>query len=49
MNEELLEDEFSLDLRVSHSDVSSSSAASTDFGCGTSRTSACTDTLSGCC
>ncbi|MBO8202423.1 hypothetical protein ACFW4X_00425 [Streptomyces smyrnaeus] len=50
MSEDLLEDEFSLDLRVGHAEASTSSAAATDNGgCATSRTSLCTDTLSGCC
>ncbi|MDF4253651.1 MULTISPECIES: hypothetical protein [Streptomyces] len=50
MNEELLDDEFALDLRVGHTAVSTSSAAATNNGgCETSRTSLCTDTLSTCC
>ncbi|MDT0300620.1 hypothetical protein [Streptomonospora wellingtoniae] len=50
MSEELLEDEFSLDLRIDHTTVSTSSAAATNNGgCETSRTSLCTDTLSTCC
>ncbi|MGP3985880.1 hypothetical protein [Streptomyces sp. 3N207] len=49
MNEEMLEDEFSLDLRVGYSEASSHSGGVTNDTCGTSRTSACTDTLSTCC
>ncbi|QVQ53398.1 hypothetical protein J4H86_06470 [Spiractinospora alimapuensis] len=50
MSEELLEDEFSLDMRIGHTTVSTSSAGATNNAASiTSRTSLCTDTLSGCC